>query len=177
MSPWFFFHPGSSYTILGHFIFSCFVIFFFLDWFRYFLALSDIFVAHLTIYYTCMASFSREICYGLIKKYIFGTWMSQSIHRSDFQNGKIRSNSQNDCNYRISPRGRGAKNRKKLFFSKWHKITQKRLFGCFWPFVGFLGSLEQKKALLFVILATFGLSRQIRIKYEKKIFSRQPKLA
>ena len=134
MSPWFFFHPRSSHPILRHFIFSCFVLVFFLDRFPYFLAFFDIFVALFTIYYICMTSFSSVICYGLIKKYFFGTWISKSIHRSDFQNGKIRLNSQNDCNYRISPRGRGAKNRKKSFFPKWHKITQMRFFGCFQPF-------------------------------------------
>ena len=71
----------------------------------------------------------------------------------------------------------GPKIEKNCFFRNDTKSLKSGSLGVFGPSDGFLGSLEQKKALLFVILATLGLCRQIRIKYEKKKISRQPKLA
>ena len=93
-----------------------------------------------------MASFSSVICYGRIKKYIFGTWMSQSIHRSDFRMVKFAKIAKMTVIIAFPQGVGGAKIKINRFFrndTKSLKCGSLRVFG---PSDGSLGSLEQKKA-------------------------------
>ena len=70
---------------------------------------------------------------------ILGNHIFLFVQKNDFQNGKIGQNSQNDCNWSIFPRGRGAKIEKIHFFLNDPKSLKKGFLGLFGPSNCFLG--------------------------------------